>query len=472
MAEKKRVVIIGAGPAGLAAAYQLNKLKALDQYEVIIYEMDNQAGGICKTLNYKGYRFDLGGHRFFTKFPEIDRFYRKFLGKEMLKRNRLSRIYYDNRFYNYPLSLINALTNLGFSRSIFILGSWIKRRIKPYTKEVNFKQWVSNRFGDRLFEMFFKSYTEKVWGISTTKLSADWAAQRIQNFDLIKAVINAIFKTTSGAKTIISWFYYPKHGPGRLYDQLTDKLLKKGVKIKLNHELSELRIKNNRVVEVKLTNLTNNTSFWQKTDYLVSTMPLNQLAIKLGLISKIKKLKQLSFRGFITVNLIVKANPFPDQWIYVHDPKVKVGRIQNFRNWSPYMVKPGENKTPIALEYFASETGSLWLQPDKELIKLAGQELAEIGLIKEEEIVDGFVYRVKNAYPVYEMGYEKTVNQIKDNLKRFKNVYPCGRGGLFRYNNQDHSMLTGFMVAKNILANNHDLDVWQVNESSEYLEAK
>jgi len=472
MAEKKRIIIIGAGPTGLATAYQLIKLKSADRYEVIIYEIDNQPGGISKTLTYKGYRFDLGGHRFFTKFPEINRFYHQFLGKEMLKRNRLSRIYYDNKFYNYPLSLINALNNLGALRSILILGSWIKRQIKPYNQEINFKQWVSNRFGDRLFEIFFKSYTEKVWGIPTTKLSADWAIQRIQNFNLLKAVANAVFKTTGGAKTIISWFYYPKYGPGKLYDQLVKKLTKQNVKIKFRHELSELEIKNNRVIRVKLINLANKTSFWEKADYLISTMPLNQLAIKLKLTNKIKDLKQLSFRGFITVNLIVKANPFPDQWIYIHDPKVKVGRIQNFRNWSPYMVKPGGKQTPIALEYFASENDNLWRQSDQKLIKLASQELTKIGLIKKEEIVDGFVYRIRNAYPVYKMGYKKIVDQIKNNLQRFKNVYPCGRGGLFRYNNQDHSMLTGFMVAKNIIADNHHLDVWQVNDSNEYLETK
>lgn len=468
---KKKVVIIGAGPAGLATAYEFVKQKKTQDFELIIFEMDNQVGGLAKTLEYKGYRFDIGGHRFYTKFKQIDDFYKKFLGKDMLKRTRLSRIYYNGKFYDYPLSAANALKNLGIRQSIKICISWLGRQIKKHKSEKTFDEWVSNRFGDELFKIFFKSYTEKVWGIPTSKLSADWAAQRIQNFNLLIAIVNAVFKINPGAKTIIKHFYYPKYGPGMLYAKMQKLLEQNGIKIYFGHEVIKIIKRANKITAVVVKNDKGRTKTI-KVDYLVSTMPFDKLILALNpppdLARKVKKLK---FRNFITVNLIVKSNLFPDQWIYIHDPTVKVGRIQNFRNWSPFMAKKGSKNTPIGMEYFTSEGDELWHKKDNELIKLAKKEIVKIGLLQPQDIVDAFVYRVKNAYPIYNFNYKTPLNHAKRYVNQFPNLYLCGRGGLFRYNNQDHSILTGFFVAKDIIGGKHKHDVWSVGEEG-YLEAK
>lgn len=469
---KKKVVIIGAGPAGLAVAYEFLKTKKLKEYEIEIYEAERLVGGIAKTLKYKGYRFDLGGHRFYTKFREIDKFYKSILDSDMLIRKRLSRIFFEKKFFNYPLSASNVLKNLGFVRSTMLGLSWLCRRLNRYKDEKTFDKWVSNRFGDKLFNIFFKSYTEKLWGIPTNKLSADWAAQRIQNFDFIKALISAFFGSNpASAKTIIQKFYYPKYGPGMLYEKIKNLLKAKGVKLHLNTEVVDIVYKNKKVSKVVVKNKKNGKTSSKKVDFLVSTMPLNKLVILLKPKPSLKKaIKQFKFRSFITVNLIIKSNPFPDNWIYIHDSNVKALRMQNFRNWSSYMIKKGENNTPIGMEYFAYEGDELWKTDDKELINLAKKELGIIGLAKPEDVLAGFVYRVKNAYPIYNFNYKTTLDRAKEYLKKFENLYLCGRGGLFRYNNMDHSILTGFYVARNIILKENKFDVWSVNEDESYLE--
>ncbi len=467
------LTIIGAGPAGLATAYELFRQDRLQDFDVDIYEMDRAVGGIAKTLQRNGYRFDLGGHRFYTKFPEIDAFYRSFLGAEMLTRSRLSRIYYENKFYDYPLSASNALGNLGLRRSSLIVLSWLARQFKRHKEEKTFDQWVSNRFGDKLFKTFFKSYTEKVWGIPTSELSADWAAQRIQNFDLLKAMINAVFKINPGSRTIITNFHYPKYGPGMLYERMTDLLVARGVRVHLNYEVMSFEVADGTVSGVTVRDNATNTLHSRKVDCVVSTMPLDKLVLRLSPPESVKaQVERLKFRNFISVNLIVESNPFPDQWIYVHDPAVRVGRIQNFRNWSPYMVKEGEDATPIAMEYFASEGDALWTMSDHDLISLGKDEIVRIGLAKPEHIREGFVQRVPNAYPVYNFNYQRSLEVAKEFVGSFRNLHLGGRGGLFRYNNQDHSILTGFYVARNILAGHEEHDVWSVNEQKEYIEEK
>ncbi len=474
MNRKKKVIIIGAGPAGLATAYEFLKKRKLDEYDIHIFECSDQVGGISKTLDFQGYRFDLGGHRFYTKFPEIKKFYENFLEKDMLRRKRLSRIYYNQLFFDYPLSAGNALNNLGIIASIQIVFSWLSRQLHKHSEEKTFDQWVSNRFGDRLFKIFFKSYTEKVWGIPTSELSADWAAQRIQNFNLGKAMISAITKSPMGAKTAIKSFHYPKYGPGMLYKKLQKMLEKKGVHFYFNTFVNEINLKKNssQVTSIGYVGADGNQ---QKigVDSLVSTMPFNELILLLKPSASLKRqIKRLQFRNFITVNLIIKNNPFPDQWIYIHEPQVKVGRIQNFRNWSPYMIPEGENNTPIGMEYFASKNDELWKMSDAKLLALAKQEIVQLGLVQSTDIIDGFVYRVNNAYPVYNFDYQTPLLQAKVFIQNFKNIFPCGRGGLFRYNNQDHSILSGFYVARNILAGETIQSVWDINDDDMYLEEK
>lgn len=470
----KKVVIIGAGPAGLAAAYEFYVQKKLKDHKILIFETDPQVGGISKTLLYKGFRFDLGGHRFYTKFPEILAFYRDFLGDDMLKRKRLSRIYYEKKFFDYPLSAGNALMNLGFLRSTEIALSWLKRQFARHKKEKTFDKWVSNRFGDRLFQIFFKSYTEKVWGIPTNRLSADWAAQRIQNFDLPKAVINAIFKVNPGSKTIINSFYYPKYGPGMLYEKIKVLLEKQGVEFHLGHEVVGVKKSKNVISSVIVKKKKSGKLFQVKDiDHVISTMPLNKIISYLTPSPLLEKeVKKLKFRSFLMVGLIVKSNPFPDQWIYVHDPTVDVGRIQNFKNWSPYMVEGKKRCTSVGMEYFCNKGDALWELSDRALVQKAQRELIQIGLAEKKDIMDGFVYRVEDAYPVYNFGYRKPLEKSKEFISQIKNLGVCGRGGMYRYNNQDHSILTGFYAARNYLSGEAKWDVWSINEDGAYLEEK
>lgn len=465
---KKKVVIIGAGPAGLATAYELCKSKR-DQFEIIIFESDSQTGGLSKTLLYQGLRFDLGGHRFYTKIPEIQKLYRGILDKDMLRRQRLSRIYYDGKYFQYPLSVINTLKNLGPKRSGSIILSWLKRSLNRHQNEKTFQQWVSNRFGDELFKTFFKSYTEKVWGVSTDDLSADWASQRIQNFSLPRAVFNALFKINPGAKTVITTFHYPKYGPGMFYDKIVHKM-GSHVTLHLSHEVVGLEHAKNNVTHVLVKTTASKKVKRVRADYVVSTMPFQKLVKQLKPPrTLVHEMKSLTFRSLITVNLILKSNPFPDQWIYVHDPRVKVGRIQNFQNWSPFMRDEIHNRTPIGMEYFSNEGDVLWKMSDAKLLQQAKKELVKLKLAKASDIVDGFVYRVKDAYPVYNFDYQAPLAKAKDYLNTFDNVYVCGRGGMFQYNNQDHSIYSGFLTARNIVANRRTFDVWSINDSG-YLE--
>jgi protoporphyrinogen oxidase len=468
---RKKVLIIGAGPAGLAAAYEFLKQNKLSDFQVSVFEADSQVGGLAKTIEHKGFRFDLGGHRFYTKYPEIDKFYSSFLKKDMLERDRLSRIYYQKKFFDYPLNVKNALSNLGLGVSVEILISWLARQFKKYPEEKTFDTWVSNRFGDKLFSIFFKSYSEKVWGIKTSQLSADWAAQRIQNFNLFKAVVSAVTKTNQGTKTLIKKFYYPKYGPGMLYEKMLSELKKKEVAVHLNHQVLGIKIKKGRVESVDVRNLKTGKVKKLTCDFVISTMPFDKLIISTKNPKLTKLVKNLKFRNFISVNLVVKNNPFPDQWIYIHDPSVKVGRIQNFRNWSPFMT-PDDKYSPIGMEYFASENDNLWRQQDKKLVDLAKKELVAIGLAEKRDIVSGFVYRAQNAYPIYNFDYDKPLRIARAYFSRIHNLFLCGRGGLFRYNNQDHSMLTGFYVARNIIAGKNLHDVWSVNDDATYLEKK
>jgi len=471
MNKKQKVAIIGAGPAGLAVAWKLLQENP-EKYEVTIYEQESKVGGLSKTVSHKGFKFDLGGHRFYTKFPQVEKMYKTLLGKDMLTRTRLSRIYYNKKFFSYPLEGFEVIKQLGIKKDIAIGLSYLRRKISPYKEEKNFNQWVSNRFGDELFNTFFKSYTEKVWGMPTEKLSADWAAQRIQNFSLSKAIINGLFKINIGeAKTVIAKFHYPKHGPGMFYEHLEKDIKKYGGKVVKNTKVLSLNTKRNKIESIVITQ--NGKKRTIKVDHLVSTAPFGTLISWLNPTGKLAgEIKKLKFRNFISVDLIVKKNPFPDNWIYIHDPDVRVGRVQNFRNWSPHMT-PDKKYTPIAFEYFTSEGDELWNMSSKKLVSLAKKEAEEIGLFKQTQVVEGWAHRALNAYPVYDFNYQKALELAKKHSMKFINLHPCGRGGLFRYNNMDHSILTGFYVAENIIAEKKVKDVWSVNDQeSEYLEKK
>jgi protoporphyrinogen oxidase len=469
MNEKQDVIIFGAGPAGLAAGIKLTE----NNKSVLIFEKDKQVGGISKTLEFKGYRFDLGGHRFFSKSKEVNDLWEKTLGDKFLERPRLSRMYYKNKFFSYPVKPFNALWGLGIWESVLILFSYLKIKLKPYKQENNFEQWVSNRFGKRLYNHFFKSYTEKLWGIPCQEIQAEWAAQRIKGLSLTSAVKNAIFPDRKGTiKTLIDRFKYPKLGPGMMYDKMAQNIEKAGSKIFLKSSVERINRENNTILSVEIKNESAETNVFE-ADYFFSSMPITELIKKLNPLMPecvVEAAKKLKYRSFITISIILD-NPktFPDTWIYIHSPEVKMGRIQNFKNWSPFMI-PDKTKTALGLEYFCTEGDDLWNTPDEDLIKLGLNELEKLKLGVKKDFVDGFVVRVPKAYPVYDSTYRENIDIIRTRLKKFNNLQPIGRYGMFKYNNMDHSILTGLYSAENVLGANHD--IWKVNADQEYHETK
>jgi protoporphyrinogen oxidase len=470
--KEKKVIIIGGGPAGLTASYQLSKA----DIPSIVLEKDNTLGGISRTVNYKDYHFDIGGHRFFTKIKEVENIWKEVLGADFLRRKRLSRIYYNNKFFYYPLRPFNALLGLGIWNSFLIGASYIYTKLLPSREEDTFEQWVSNRFGKRLFNIFFKTYTEKVWGIPCSEIRAEWAAQRIKGLSLITALKDALIKSKNNSgskknviKTLIDEFDYPKFGPGMMWKAVADHIQSNGSEVWAGAEAVGILTFNNRVeaIEVKRNGKTEVVS---GTDF-ISSMPIREAIQKFR--SDVPKevldaANDLKYRDFLTVALIInKTDIFPDTWIYIHDPDVKVGRIQNFKNWSPYMV-PTHEKTCLGLEYFCFEGDSLWNTPDDQLIELAKRELESLGFANQNDVEDGTVVRMPKAYPVYDSTYKKSLDVVRNFLDRIPNFQLVGRNGQHKYNNQDHSMLTAMMAAENIQGANHDL--WQVNEEPEYHE--
>ncbi len=465
-----QVIIMGAGPAGLAAAYKLKQDK-----QVILLESENQVGGISKTIQYNGYYFDLGGHRFFTKFDEVNLFWNEILGSSFVRTPRLSRIYYRNRFFNYPLTPLNALFGVGIFDTVVIILSYLKSKLFPYPVEDTFEQWVSNRFGKRLYSIFFKTYTEKVWGIPCSQLEAEWSAQRIKGLSLTTAIINAVFKPkNSKIKTLIDEFDYPEYGPGMMYTAAKDKIESAGGRVLLKSKIIGVNHENYIIRSVDYSDSNGNVHQLAGDDF-VSSIPITELIQILNPrppAEVVKAAESLAYRSLITVDIIVNRPVlFPDNWIYIHSPEVKLGRIQNFKNWSRKMA-PDPNKTSLGLEYFSTENDELWNLPDAELFKLAAAEVEKIKICNASEIEDYIVVRVPKAYPVYNTGYQKHLNIVKDYLQQFKNLQLAGRYGLFKYNNMDHSILTGFYAARNILEPHRHYDTWEINTEEEYHEMK
>ncbi|MBN2060677.1 MAG: NAD(P)/FAD-dependent oxidoreductase [Deltaproteobacteria bacterium] len=462
--DNKEIIIIGAGPAGLAAAHEFIK----QGLRPIILEKNDKVGGLARTESYKGFNFDLGGHRFFTKHSKINRLWHEMLGEEFISVPRMSRIYYNGRFFNYPLEIINVFFNLGIPEIIFMLASYVKAQVRPYSFEDTFDQWVSNRFGRRLYETFFKTYTEKVWGIKCTNIKADWASQRIKNLSLMAAVIDAMLGTQK-ARTLIHEFNYPLKGPGMMWQRFREIIDANDGQILLNTELTGLKHENGPIIYAEYKK--GNNIFQLPVEHLISTIPINQFVALLEPKAPekvISSANSLSYRSFIIVMLIIKKEDlFPDQWIYIHSPDVKVGRIQNFKNWSWAMV-PDQGKTSVGMEYFCDEDDETWHLSDNMLAEMASCELSRLGLADKEDVLDSFVVRQPDAYPVYDIEYKNNLNVIKDYLETFDNIQTIGRSGMHRYNNIDHSMLTGILAAQNYAGANHDL--WKINEEDEYLE--
>jgi protoporphyrinogen oxidase len=468
-------VIIGAGPAGLAAATKLTAAKL----PTTIFEASSQVGGISKTIQYHGYRFDLGPHRFFSKSEKVNNLWNTTLGEDYFVLPRLSRIYYRNQFFNYPIKPFNALLGLGFGTSLQILLSYFTARFFPSPIEDNFEQWVSNRFGKKLYSIFFKTYTEKIWGIPCVEIRAEWAAQRIKGLSLTTALKNSLFPDRRGKiTTLIDNFHYPKYGPGMMYEKMAENMQEQGgvllndseviqidhistiVDEQQHHQIKSIKVKSGE--HIKDHALTNCLSSMPITDLIQRLSPSAPVEVCLAA-------KELCYRSIIVVNVVMKAaHAFADNWIYVHSPEVKLCRILNIKNWSPWMLADPE-KTSLGLEYFCTEGDNLWEMSDNDLVALALSELEKIKLGKPADCIDSLVVRVPKAYPVYDMYYAKHLKTIKDYLASFSNLQMIGRYGMFKYNNMDHSILTGLYAAENIIAGaQHDL--WAVNADQEYHE--
>jgi protoporphyrinogen oxidase len=470
------VVIIGAGPAGLTAAYMLSKRGLAST----VLEADNVVGGISRTAQRDGWRFDIGGHRFFTKVQEVEDVWFEILGPDdFLRRPRLSRVYYQGKFYDYPLNATQALRNLGFVEAVRCGFSYVWVRIKPPKDTTTLEGFVASRFGWRLYEHFFKTQSEKVWGVPCTEIQADWGAQRIKDLSLFRAAWDAIqpkkLKQRKAKQlqitSLIEEFNYPKYGPGMMWERCTEILGAKGTKVTFDQTVTKIEHKNGKAIAV--TAETDGAPTRYECTHVISSMPISALLRAMDPPvpdDVLAAADSLRYREHITVGLVVdEAETFPDNWIYVNDTNVKVGRIQNFGRWSPYMVKDG--KTCLGLELFVNEGDEWWTKSDDQLISDGKRELQEIGLVDASKIESGYVIRTKKAYPFYDAEYKAHVATLAEWIdKHTPNVYPVGRNGMHRYNNQDHSMLTAMRSVENIFG--ADWDIWSVNVEAEYHEEK
>jgi protoporphyrinogen oxidase len=473
--EDLEVVIIGAGPAGLTAAYQLGK----QGVTATILEADSVVGGISRTVERDGWRFDIGGHRFFTKVRPVEDLWFEILGRDdFLLRPRMSRIYYQGKMFDYPLRAKNALLGLGPVEAIRCVASYLWVRVRPPKDQSNLEGWVASRFGWRLYRIFFKTYTEKVWGVPTNELQADWGAQRIKNLSLLRAVWESakpkwLRKRQAKGKqvtSLIEEFNYPKFGPGMMWERCQELVEAQGSKVWFNATVTGVHHEDGRVTGV--TALVDGVPTRFSATHVVSSMPISQLvqAMDPPVPADVRlAADSLGYRDFVSVALVVPEEyGFPDNWIYIHDPQVEVGRIQNFGRWSPFMVKEG--RTCLGLEYFCFEGDRLWTAPDDDLIAQAKRELGVLGLVDPDRVETGYVVRMPKAYPMYDEHYKAHVEVLRQWLAaQVPHVYPTGRNGMHKYNNQDHSMYTAMLSVENLLGK-ADHDVWSVNVEAEYHE--
>ncbi len=466
-----KVLILGGGPAGLSAGYELIKNSIKD---FIIIEADSQVGGASKTLNFNGYYFDIGPHRFFSKIKDVNNLWKNVLGKDFIRKKRLTRIYFNERFFDYPLNVKNTIRNLGVLESFLCLLSFLKSKVKPYQNEENLKGWICNRFGERIYSKFFKIYTEKVWGIPARQINSQWACQRIKDLSLKEILLDNLpfSKSKNHIKTLIKNFYYPKYGAGMFYDLLSEYIKNKKGTIFLNSKIIKIDRKGSSwIVSVKDSKGKIKKYF---SEFLISSIPLTQLIeIYSRSEDKIKEMaKKLNYRSHLAVCLVLdQKNKIPDNWIYIHDPRVKMSRLFIMNNWSQNLVKNIFHSS-YGAEYFCTEGDNLWNLQDKKLIRLAVSELRKLKLISQTcKVLQGNVIRYKKAYPVYDNYYLKNIKKIKEFIKSLPNLQVIGRYGMFSYNNMDHSIYTGMLAARNILFGDY-YDIWSVNQDEEYHEAK
>jgi protoporphyrinogen oxidase len=457
-------LVLGGGPAGLTAGYLLERAGR----DVVVLEADDQVGGLAKTVERDGYRFDLGGHRFFTKALEVDTLWHEILGEEFLLRPRMSRIYWNNRFLDYPLRGPDVVRKLGPVELTRCMASYLRAAMRRNKVDDSLEDWVSNRFGRRLFELFFKSYTEKVWGVPTSEIRAEWAAQRIKGLSFFSAARAAFFGNKDNkVKSLISEFNYPRFGPGQMWDAMTAAIETEGGEVRLNAPVTRIELAGGRVVEIEA----GGASF-ELPDSVISSLPLRavvEMASPAPPQAVLDAARGLRYRDFLSVALVVDGEDlFPDNWIYIHEPAVRVGRIQNFRSWSPWMV-PDPDKACVGLEYFCFEGDDLWTMSDDALVELAASELEQLQLAQRSKVERGFAIRVPKAYPIYDADYAERVATIRSWLDGIENLQQVGRNGLHRYNNSDHSMLTAMRAVDNLLTGAQH-DIWEVNAESVYHE--
>lgn len=473
------VAIIGAGPAGLTAAYLLTK----KGYSVTVIEKDPvYVGGISRTVEHQGFRFDIGGHRFFSKSQEVVELWNELLPDDFIQRPRMSRIYYEGKFYSYPLRAFEALWNLGIWRSTLCMASFAKAQLFPRKDARSFQDWTVNQFGHKLFSIFFKTYTEKVWGMDCNDISADWAAQRIKGLSLGSAVLDGLKRSLGlnrrpndgiATKTLLETFRYPRQGPGMMWEAARDRVVAGGNRILMGHALQQLsQDKATGRWRVAATSASGDATVINAA-HVISSAPMRELAGRIHpLPATTAHALELKYRDFLTVALMIRSKDlFPDNWIYIHDSKVKVGRIQNFRSWSPEMV-PDPALACVGLEYFCFEGDGLWNSVDDDLIGLAKKEMGILGLCDPADVEGGIVVRQEKAYPVYDESYRDNVEAMRSELETFyPTLHLVGRNGMHRYNNQDHAMMTAMLTVRNIEAGERRYDIWAVNEDAEYHEA-
>jgi len=458
--------VLGAGPAGLTGAYVLAKRG----HEGTVFEADGTVGGIAKTVEFNGYRFDLGGHRFFTKMKPVERLWEEVLGDEFLTRPRLSRIYYDGKYFSYPLTAKDVVGRLGLYESAMCAFSYLGGMLNRRKPAETFEDWVTVRFGKRLYNTFFRSYTEKVWGIPGSEIRAQWAAQRIKDFSLVRAVLSILGLSRQTSTTLIEEFKYPRLGPGQMWELFRDRIEQNGIPVQMKERCVALKHDGKRVQSI--VTRSNGDVYEYSVDAILNTIPLNELVRALEPAAPAHVLEaadRLRYRELCLVALMTtEPEPFPDNWIYIHDPGTRAGRVQNFGAWSQDMVVPGN--TCLGVEYFCFEGDDIWEMSDADAVDLAKNELGRIGLLDPSKVFDGVKVRVPRAYPMYDRNYEEAVEVIREYLTGFENLQTCGRNGLHRYNNQDHSMWTAVLATLNLIEGKQVHDVWSVNTEEAYLE--
>jgi protoporphyrinogen oxidase/predicted dehydrogenase len=457
--------ILGGGPAGLTAAYVLGRRGRPGA----VFEADGTVGGIAKTIEFNGYRFDLGGHRFFTKLKAVQALWQEMLGEEFLTRPRLSRIYYNGKYFAYPITAKDVVGRLGLVESTRCALSYLWARRHRKADADTFEEWVTARFGRRLYDAFFRSYTEKLWGIPGTEIRSLWAAQRIKNFSLGQAILTMLGLRRDHVTTLIEKFHYPRLGPGQMWEAFATRVVQDGVPVNLNQRCVAIKHAEGRAQSIVLRQ--NGDVFEHAVDSVVSSIPLSELVLNLDPPAPPEvqeAARSLRYRDLVLVALMTtEPEPFPDNWIYLHDPDTRAGRVQNYGAWSAGMVKPGS--TCLGVEYFCFRGDEIWEMSDAQAVELATRELAAIGLIDPTKVVDGVKVLVPKAYPMYDVNYESAVATIREYLARFENIETCGRNGLHRYNNQDHSMWTALLATLNVV-DGTEHDVWGVNTEADYLE--